>query len=119
MITRIMKYVSALALVALLPMLWTLPMHTATLALAFVVWAGAVVVFVQAIATRRYLWAAGFTLIALAFNPILPVEMPRATFLVVDLCCIVAFMSSLYFMKRTPRLSIASVTDTAPRSESL
>lgn len=119
MITRIMKYVSAMALVALLPMLWVLPMHAVALALAFVVWSGAVIVFVQAVVTRRYLWAAGFALIALAFNPILPVAMPRPTFVAVDLCSIGAFMSALYFMKRTPRLTIASVTDTGPRSESL
>jgi len=119
MITRIMKYVSAIALVALLPMWWALPMHTATQALAFVVWAGAAVVFVQAVATRRYFWAAGFILIALAFNPIRPLEMPRATFLAVDLSCIAAFMSSLYFMKKTPRLSIVSITDPGTRSESL
>lgn len=125
MITRITKYVSALALVALLPLMWALPVHTATLVLAFVVWGGAVVVLVQAVTTRRYLWAAAFGLIALVFNPILPIVgavpalLPRGPFVAVDLCCVGAFLSSVYFMKKTPRLSMASVTDTAPRSEAL
>src|SRR5437868_12873955 len=119
MVTRLMKFISAVALVALLPMLWKFPMGIATMAVAFLVWAGAVVVFVQAVATRRYMWAAGFTLIALAFNPISPVVISRATFVAIDVCSMAAFVSSLYFMKRTPRLSLASITDVTARSESL
>jgi hypothetical protein len=119
MITRTMKWVSLLALVVLLPILWQSPMANATVYAAFLVWSGAAVVFVQAVATRKFIWAAGFAAIAVAFNPVVPLTVSRGAFVIIDLASIAAFLTSLAFLNTRPRLSIASVTDTSPRGEAL
>lgn len=44
---------------------------------------------------RKYFWAAGFTAIAVLFNPLAPFTLPRIAFLVLDAVCIAAFVASL------------------------
>lgn len=44
---------------------------------------------------RKYFWAAGFTAIAVFFNPLAPFALSRITFLVLDAVCIAAFLVSL------------------------
>ena len=119
MLTRTMKWISTVALVALLPLLWIAPLSRAKLVLAVLVWGGAIVVLVQAFSAQRYTWAIGFALIFVAFNPIVPLIFSRGTLVALDLFSLAAFLSSLVFLKSARRLSIASVTDTAPRSEAL
>jgi hypothetical protein len=119
MITRTMKWISMVALAALLPLLWTSPLAPTTLLVAVLVWGGALVVLMQAVSTGRYLWAGGFAFVVLAFNPVLPLTLSRGAFVAIDLLSMTAFLSSLMFLKSGPRLSMVSVTDTAPRSEAL
>jgi uncharacterized protein DUF6804 len=44
---------------------------------------------------RKYFWAAGFTAMAVLFNPFAPFTLSRITFLVLDAVCIAAFILSL------------------------
>ena len=44
---------------------------------------------------RKYFGAAGFTAIAVLFNPFAPFTLSRITFLVLDVVCIAAFILSL------------------------
>ena len=119
MFTQTMKWVSAGALIVLLPLLWMAPLSSATLLIAILVWTGAIAVFVQALSADRFIWAAGFALVFVAFNPIVSPIFSRGTLITLDLFSMAAFASSIVFLKTTPRRSLASVTDTAPRSEAL
>jgi len=57
---------------------------------------------------RKYFWVAGFTAIAILFNPFAPLTLSRITFLVLDAVCIAAFVLSLFLswtdQKRKPAL---------------
>ncbi len=81
---------------------------------------GAAVVALQAFRSARHRWTMCFLLIALFFNPAIPV-FPLAARL--GLAAIVlsaaAFAVSLYRLKSQPLLSIPSITDRNPGSESL
>ena len=116
--TKIIKWVSV-ALLLLLAVLGRSSSDYRTMLAAFAVSAGAIVVFVQAVGARKYVWAATFLSIGALFNPVLPVMLPRNMFLWLDLACLVMFLVSLAVWKANPRLSIASITDPTPRSESL
>jgi len=88
--------------------------------LGFVVCFGAGVVAIQAFRANRYMWAGGFATIALLFNPLLPVlpfggEWGRSLVLV----SIVPFALSLAALRTQPVLSIPSITDRNPGSQSL
>jgi hypothetical protein len=116
---RIMKWVSVAALLLLLVVLWRSSPDYRTVSAAFVIWAGAIVVFVEAAGAGNYVWAATFLAIGALFNPVLPIMLPRTVFLWLDLACLVMFLVSLAIWKASPRLSVASTTDPTPRSESL
>jgi len=79
----------------------------------------ALMVVGQAWRAGNYLWAAGFVVIAALFNPAVPVEISRNAFLWLDALCIVTFLVSLAVLKRHPRLSMPSITNRTPGSESL
>jgi hypothetical protein len=85
-----------------------------------VVCSGAVVVAVQAFQSAKHRWTICFLAIALLFNPAIPV-FPLANGL--GLAAIVlaagAFAVSLTQLKSLPLLSIPSITDRNPGSESL
>ena len=85
-----------------------------------VVCAGAAVVAVQAFHSAKHLWAICFLAIALLFNPAIPV-LPLADRL--GLAAIVlaaaAFAVSLTKLQSPPLLSVPSITDRNPGSESL
>jgi hypothetical protein len=57
---------------------------------------------------RKYFLAAGFTAIAVLFNPFAPVTLPRITFLVLDAVCIATFLVSLV-QSRTQQRSTAAL----------
>jgi hypothetical protein len=116
---RIVKWVSVAALFLLLAVLWRSSPDYRTVLGAFLVWAGAIVVFVEAAGAGKYVWAATFLAVGALFNPVLPIMLPRNLFLVLDLACLVMFLVSLAVWKANPRLSIASTTDPTLRSESL
>jgi hypothetical protein len=119
MITRTMKWAAVVALVLLMALLARSASSAAAVISAFVVWAGAVVVMMQAVRLDKYFWAVVFAGIMIAFNPIFPIEAPRPAFLTLYAISLVMFACSLAYLPSTPRLSIASVTETGPRGESL
>ena len=116
MFTKIMKYVCAGTL--LLAAFWVASAGVEIL-LDILICVGAVTVATQAVARTKYLWAAGFVAIAVLFNPVVPIVLSRNAFLGLDLACILAFLLSLAAMKKQPILSIPSITNRTPGSESL
>jgi len=85
----------------------------------FVVVAAAAVVLTQAATMRRYVWMTLFLVVACLFNPVFPV--PFSNFIpgVVTTFAVLLFFFSLELLQPKPRLSIASITDRMPGSESL
>jgi hypothetical protein len=117
MLTKIMKLVSIAALV-LAAFFWRSSVNFQTV-VQFVVCGAAAMVVIQAARARKYLWAAAFFAIGILFNPLAPVALPGSVFLWVDLLCLTMFLAATAYLQTSPRLSIASVTNTRPRSESL
>ena len=89
------------------------------LPLQFAVVAAAVVVLTQAATMRRYVWMALFLVVACLFNPVVPVPFSSYISAVVSTFAVLLFFFSLELLKPRPRLSIASITDRMPGSESL
>jgi Family of unknown function (DUF6804) len=116
MFTKIMKLVCVGAL--LLAAFWVASPGVEIL-LDILICVGAVMVSTQAVARTKYLWAAGFVAIAVLFNPIVPVVPSPNVFLVLDAACLLAFLLSLAALKRQPKLSIPSIPNRTPGSESL
>ncbi len=89
------------------------------LLLQFVVVTAAVVVITQAATMRRYVWMTLFIVVAGLFNPILPVPFSKYIFGMVSTLAVLLFFFSLELLQPRARLSIASITDRMPGSESL
>jgi hypothetical protein len=116
MLTKIVKLVAVAALLlGVLPH----PSGSYQVLLDIFVCVTAVVVATQAFRTRSYIWAAGFAAMAVLYNPVLPVVFARTTSLWLDVVCLMTFMLSLVALKSRPRLSIPSITNRTPGSESL
>lgn len=83
--------------------------------------AGAIAACMQAVRARRYLWTTAFAALALIFNPVLrgALTIDPALFLVLDATAVILFIVSLQVLKNRPRMSLASITDRTPGSESL
>ncbi len=116
MFMKIMKFVCAGVL--LLTAFWVASPGVKIL-LDIVVCVGALMVATQAVARPKYLWAAGFVAIAVLFNPIVPVALSRNVFLWLDVACLLAFLLSMAALRTQPILSIPSITNRTPGSESL
>jgi len=80
----------------------------ASIPLQFVVCCGAAFVMVQAARNRKYLWAAVLALIALYFNPGVPIALSRVASLPIALACLLVFLGSARYL-----------TDLLSRGESL
>ena len=119
MFTKMMKWLSIVALLVLLVVLRRSSGDYRTFLIAFLVWAGATVVLVQAARNGKYFWMAAFLTIAVFFNPIVPISLSRNLFLTFDVISPVLFILALVALKTSPTLSIASITDRTPGSESL
>lgn len=118
MLPKIMKWASATAL--LMAVAFQGFSQGYGLLLSVVVFMGAAVVLQQAIRERLYLWAAAFAVIALVFNPATPIVQVADDWLqTTALICIAIFAVSLTKLTSRPILSIASITDRTPGSESL
>ena len=115
MFTKIMKYAS---IVALLISLWRSSFDYRILA-AFIVTVGAVAVATQAARLQRTIWTVGFGAIATVLNPVVTGQLGPAVFRWCDVLCIAAFVGSLVILKAQPVLSMPSITDRTPGSESL
>ena len=81
---------------------------------------GAIIVLRHAVCDREYLWAAGFAAIALIFNPAAPAFQASGDwFRLLAFACMAVFPVSLTALKTRPVLSIPSITERTPGSESL
>jgi len=116
MFPKLMKWIAIAAL--LLALFWHPFAENRTL-LQFAILAGAVVVAAQAFRAGRYLWVGMFLAVVGLFNPIRPVPLSPSMFLFLDAITLVLFMVSLRGLETKPKLSIASITDRTPGSESL
>jgi len=85
-----------------------------------VVCSGAAVVAVQAFHSAKHSWTICFLTIALLFNPAIPVfPLANTVGLVAIVLAAAAFAVSLNRLKSVPLLSMPSITDRNPGSESL
>jgi len=116
MLTNLMKCVSILAL--LLGVFLT-SSASFRVGLEMVVCVAGLVVAAQAFRIGKYVWGISFTIIAMFFNPVVPIVLPRNAFLPLDLVCIGAFLTSLTALQWRPIPSIPSITGRTPGSESL
>jgi uncharacterized protein DUF6804 len=116
MFTAVTKSFSAAALLA--AALWE-PTAANRLLLELVVFAGAIIVAVQAIRMRRHAWALGFAALALLFNPVIAIPLSSAVLRWLELICAVSFLMALVVLKPAPLRSAPSITDWHPRGESL
>ena len=115
--TKISKWFAITALIALI-VLWR-SSDSRTLLAGFAVCAGAVVVTIEAVRSRRYVWMLIFLAITVLFNPLFLVVLSRQVYLLSYVLCLLAFLVSLRMAPLAPRLSMASITDRTPGSESL
>ena len=116
MLTKIMKWT---AIAALLVGLFWHPFAENRRLLEFAVLLGTVAVLVQAVRAGKYVWIGLFVAIACVFNPIRPLDVSPSVFLLLDALTLVLFMVSLRALETQPKMSIASITDRTPGSESL
>jgi len=116
MLTKVIKWS---AIVALIAGALSRSLPNFGLLLQFVTVAAAVVVLTQAATMRRYVWMTLFLVTAGLFNPIFPVPFSRYIFGMVSTFAVLLFFFSLELLQPKPRLSIASITDRMPGSESL
>lgn len=116
MITKIIKMVAIAALLmAILPQSAT----ASQVALESVVCVCSLAVLWEAARAHKYTWLAGFGVIAILFNPFVPLALSRRTFLWIDLASILMFLISLAVLHARPLLSMPSITNRTPGSESL
>ena len=115
--TKISKWFAITALIALI-LLWR-SSDSRTLLAGFAVCAGAVVVTIEAVRSQRYLWTLIFLAITVLFNPLFVVALSRHVYLLSCVICLMAFLLSLRIAPLAPRLSMATITDRTPGSESL
>jgi flagellar biosynthesis protein FlhB len=85
----------------------------------FVVAAAATIVLTQAARMRRYVWMTLFLLIVCLFNPVVPVPFSSYIFGIVTALAVLLFFFSVELLQPKHRLSVASITDRMPGSESL
>ena len=121
MLTTFMQWIASAALLGglLLPAVlgrYALGYHVGLLIL---IPAAATVVIFQAASLREYPWVAAFGVLACLFNPVVPLWFSAAPTLVVNMLAFILFALSLKLLKTPPRLSIASIMDRMPGSESL
>lgn len=79
----------------------------------------ALVVVAQAMRVGKYIWGVGFLVLAVLFNPAVPVPWTHRLFLSLEWFSIGAFLNLLAAIKTRPMLSIPSITGRTPGSVSL
>jgi len=115
MFTAILKAVAVAGL--LIALFWRSPNYEELL--SFFICLAALVVTGQAIQLRNSAWVAVFLAICALFNPVFPVTMSRNVHLTANLACAGLFATSLLLLRTLPRMSMLSITDRTPGSESL
>jgi hypothetical protein len=116
MLTSIMKYVAIVVLVV--STFWYLPANLRSYP-DFVITGAAVFALVQAVNLRKYAWGAAFVAVACVFNPIHPIGFSSAVLVAIKVISAALFAVSLQVLRTSPRMTIASITDANPRTESL
>jgi hypothetical protein len=116
MLTKMMKWVS---IAALLTAFFWRPSASYEILLQFVVCVGAALVVAQAWRAGKYIWGAGFLSIAVLFNPVVPVTLPRGMFLWLDVACLATFLISLAAVRTTPLRSVSGIIHPNRLNESL
>lgn len=116
--TTVVKWVSIAAL--LLTVVFWQNASSYQLVLKGLVSVAAAVVLVQAFQQGKQIWAIVFLAVAVLFNPAVPVIHFAGVFsLLLVIVSITPFAISLVALKPQPLLSMASITDRTPGSESL
>jgi hypothetical protein len=116
--TQMMKWVSIAALLVAVAFWNSAANYQAGLNL--VVSVAAALVLIQAFQVRKYRWAACFLAIALLFNPAVPiVRLAGSVGFALAVLSIAPFAISLIALRPRPLLSIPSITDRTPGSQSL
>ena len=114
--SRIVKCISLAALVlATFVMLQGIPQ----ILLQFAVCGGALFGMMEAVRNRKYIWVAAFAVPFIYFNPVFPGVLSRSVSVAIVFLCALAFLGSLCYLRPTPRMSLATITDLLPRGESL
>jgi hypothetical protein len=116
MFTQFMKWASVAVLLAAVS--WH-PSLGYALIMQLVVCITAIMVGAQSFRMRKAVVATVFMLVAALFNPILPVGLSRTMFVGVGTVSLALFLFSILTFRQQPRLSVASITDRTPGSESL
>ena len=76
-------------------------------------------VVVQSFQVGKTAAAIVFIVVATVFNPIIPLGFPAPLLLAIRGLCLALFVISALTFRAQPRLSMASITDRTPGSESL
>jgi hypothetical protein len=116
MLTKILKCCSIIALLAVVVLR---PSAGYALLTQFLICAAAIMAAVESFQTRKPALGIVFMLVALGFNPVFPLSMPQPVFLGAAAVAFGIFMLSIVTFRARPRLSMASITDRTPGSESL
>ena len=108
-----LKIMISLSLVALAVALFVTRNASYQVFLQFLVCGTAALIVWKAVRDQaQYRWAVAFSVIAILFNPILPLALPSRAFFVVDLLCMALFLVYARAYKAKPRWSMASVSAT-------
>jgi hypothetical protein len=104
-----MKSMSWVSIIAFVPAVFLPSSTNYRIALEFIICWAAASIIIQALRARKYEWAATFLLIALVFNPIVPVTVSDNYFRWLDVACIGIFVASLFYLKAMPRPAVISI----------
>ena len=85
---------------------------------AIVVCASGLLVVAQAVRAGKYSWAVGFLVIAVLFNPVLPIARSGRDVLWLNGIGLAAFLAAAVAFKARPALTVPSITSRLPRRES-
>jgi hypothetical protein len=116
--TKVLTWLSIAALLSVLAFWNSAPAFQ--LQLNLVVCVAATAVLIQAFQAQKYRWAAGFLVMALLFNPAIPIfRLAGGIALAFVILSMALFALSLAALRPPPLLSIPSITDRTPGSQSL
>jgi len=113
--TRIMKWLS---ITMLLLAVLQLPVANHPVLLAIVVCASGLLVVAQAVRAGKYSWAVGFLVIAVLFNPVIPIARSGRDVLWLNGIGLAAFLAAAVAFKARPALTVPSITSRLPGRES-
>jgi hypothetical protein len=78
--------------------------------LLLVVFAGAIIVAVEALRLHEYLWGFGFVVLGLLFNPLLMISLSNPVLRWLDVIGLMTFVVSLFVLRTSPRPVPLSIT---------